>query len=154
MSYGLVLLATGVVTLFWLFFMLADYGWERKKRLGLDVQARSATFCKWSEQTDYELYSWIRYLVIMLLTYVNTVGVIAAEPESAERLISLVRLFWAFSIAILFSITLLTIDRYWDRSRRRGFNRIQASFFWSYFWLRYPGLILVTLSAAKRGLQP
>jgi hypothetical protein len=131
-----------------------DYGWERKKRFGLDVQARSAAFCKWSEQTDYELYSWIRYLVIMLLTYVNTVGVIAAEPESVEGLISLVRLFWTFSVAILFSIILLAIDRYLDRSRRRGLNRIQASFFWSYFWLRHPALILVTLSAAKRGLQP
>ena len=70
----------------------------------MDVQARSAAFCKWSEQTDYELYSWIRYLVIMLLTYVNTVGVIASEPESVEGLISLVRLFWTFLVAILFSI--------------------------------------------------
>jgi hypothetical protein len=72
-SHGILLLAAGVLTFFGCFFMLADYGWERKKCRGLATQARPSTFGMRSERTEYESYSWIRYLVIMLLTYVNAV---------------------------------------------------------------------------------
>jgi hypothetical protein len=134
--------------------MLADYGWERKKCRGLEAQARPSGFGMISERTEYEWYSWIRYLVIMLLTYVNAIRVIDFEAQNEEGLVSPVRTFWACSAVILFSIGLFAVDGYWDRRRRRGLSWSQASVFWSYFWLRYPALILATIIAARRGLQP
>ena len=80
------LLAAGVLMFFSVFFSLADYGWERKKCRGLDALARPSTFGMRSERAEYEWYSWIRYLVIMLLTYVNTVGVIDSEAQNKEGL--------------------------------------------------------------------
>jgi hypothetical protein len=146
--------AAGVLAFFWLFFMLADYGWERKKCRGLEAQARPSAFGMISERGEYRWYSWIRYLVIMLLTYVNAIGVIDSEAQNEEGLVSPVRTFWACSVVILFSIGLFAIDGYWDRRRRRALSWSQASVFWSYFWLRYPALILATIIAARRGLQP
>jgi len=54
--------------------------------------------------------SHIRYLTIILLTYINTTAVINSEPESHDNLVSPLRMFWLFLIVILFSIALLTID--------------------------------------------
>jgi glycosyltransferase involved in cell wall biosynthesis len=153
-STSLVLIAVGVVTFLWLFFMLADYGWERKKCRGLDVVVRPNRFGMRSEKTEYEWYSWIRYLAITLLTYVNAVGVIDSGPQGTVRLVSPIRMFWASAFVILFSILFLAIDGYWDRRRRHGLSIVHARFFWSYFWLRYPVLISLTVIAAKRGLRP
>jgi hypothetical protein len=153
-SHNFLLFAGGFLTLFWLFFMLADYGWEVKKCRGLDVQVRLRAFGMQSERAEYEWYSWIRYLAIILLAYLNSIGVIDSEPAANDGLVSPVRMVWAFSAVILFSIALLAIDRYWDRKRRCGLRRIHAAIFWSYFWLRYPALILATIAATKRGLQP
>jgi hypothetical protein len=55
-----------------------------------------------SERAEYESYSWIRYLVIMLLTYVNAVGVIDSEAQNKEGLVSPIRMFWSFSVVTLF----------------------------------------------------
>jgi hypothetical protein len=154
MSHGLLLFAAGVLTFFWFLFMLADYGWERKKCRGLDAQAQPRTFGAQSEQVEYEWYSWIRFFVTMLLTYLNAVGAIDSEPKYNDGLVSPVRMFWSFCAVILFSIGLLAIDGYWDRKRRRGLSGRQKSIFWSYFWLRYPALILATITATKQGLHP
>ena len=154
MSHSLVLLAVGVVAFSWLLFMLADYGWERRKCRGLDAQGRPSRFGMRSERAEYEWYSWIRYLVIILLTYINAVGVIDSEPQQTEILVSPVRMVWAFSAVILLSSALLAIDGYWDRRRQRKLSRIHAGVFWAYFWLRYLALILATITATKRGLQP
>ena len=86
--HGLILLGGGVLTFFWLLFMLADYGWERKKRRGLDLQVRTNWLGKRQERATYEWYSWIRYLAIILLTYINVVGVIDSEPEKNAGLAS------------------------------------------------------------------
>ena len=154
MSHSLVLLSAGVVTFSWLFFMLADYRWEKKKRRGLDLKVRPARFGTQSERAEYEWYSWIRYLAVILVTYLNTAGLMTSEPGNTEGIVSPIRIVWAFSFVIFLSIVLLAIDGYWDRMRRRGLNRIHASLFWSYFWLRYPVLIWTTITATKRGLQP
>ena len=150
----LVLLAAGVLVFFWLFFMLADYGWERKKCRGLDARVRPSRFGMRSERAEYDWYSWIRYLVIILLTYINAVGAIDSQFQDTESHVSPVRMVWAFFAVILFSIALLAIDGYWDRRRKRGWSRIYAIAFWLYFWLRYPALILATITATERGLQP
>lgn len=63
-----ILLAAGVVTSSWFFFMLADYGWERKKSRGLGIKDRPSKLGTQSERTDYEWYSWIRYLAVILVT--------------------------------------------------------------------------------------
>jgi hypothetical protein len=153
-SYSLLLLAACVLILFWLFFMLADYSWERKKCRGLDACVRPGTFGTRSERAEYEWYSWIRYAVIILLTYVNTIGLIDSKLQERESFASPSRMFWTFSIVILFSIALLAVDGYWDRRRAHGFSRIYTRVFWSYFWLRYPILIIATITATMRGLQP
>ncbi len=153
MLHGLLFLAGGILASLWLFFMLADYGWERKKGRGLNAQARPGTFGLRSERAEYEWYSWARYLAIILLTYINTVGFLDSQSPNTGNLISPIRMVRAVSIAIFFSIVLLVIDSYWDLTRRRGLSGIYASIFWSYFWLRYPSLILVTITATKRGLH-
>ncbi len=150
--HGLILLGGGVLTFFWLLFMLADYGWERKKRRGLDLQVRTNWLGKRQERATYEWYSWIRYLAIILLTYINVVGVIDSEPEKNAGLASPLRMFWLLSIVILFSIALLAIDGYWDRQWRYELSSIQKTVFWLYFWLRYPVLILATIQLTRRGL--
>jgi hypothetical protein len=132
--HSLQLLADGFMTLLRVYFKLADYGWESKKCRGLDVQAPSGRFGQRSERAEHEWYSWSRYLAIILLTYLNSVGVIDSEAQYNERFVSPARMFWAFSAVILFSIVLLAIDGYWDRRRRRGLSRIHAGVFWSYFW--------------------
>jgi hypothetical protein len=151
-SHSFALFAAGVLTFFWLLFMLADYDWERKKWRGLDAQGRTGTFGMRSERAEYEWYSWIRYLVIILLTYVNAVGVIDSGRQNTESLVLPARMFWAFSVVILFSILLVAIDAYWDRRRQQGLSGIYGVVFWSYFWLRYPALILATITATERGL--
>lgn len=134
--------------------MLADYGWEAKKGRGLDMQVRLPAFGMQSERAEYAWYSWIRYLVIILLAYLNSIGAIDSEPPDHDGLVSPARMVCAFAAVIVFSIALLAIDGYWDRRRRRGLSGIHAAIFWSYFWLRYPALILATIIATKRGLQP
>ncbi len=107
-----------------------------------------------SERAEYEAYSWIRYLAAILLTYLNTIDVFNYERQDNDTIVSPIRMFWAFSVLILFSIGLLAIDGFWDRMRRRRLTRVYEMAFWSYFWLRYPALFLATMTATKRGLQP
>jgi hypothetical protein len=97
--------------------MLADYGWERKKCRGLDIQVRPVTLGMRSDRAECEWYFWIRYLVTILLAFVNAVEVVDSEPQHAESRVSRVRIFRAFSVVIFFSILLLAIDGYWDRRR-------------------------------------
>src|SRR5580704_9565811 len=80
-SPSIILIVAGALTFFWLFFMLDDYGWERKKCRGLDTQARPHMFGKRSEQAEYAWYSRGRYLAIILLTYLNSVGVIDSDLQ-------------------------------------------------------------------------
>jgi hypothetical protein len=152
-SHSVLLFTGGFLTFFCLFLILADYGWESKKRRGLDARVRPSAFGMRSERSEYEWYSWIRYLVIILLAYLNSVGEIASVPAQNESLASPLRMVWAFSLVILFSVVLLAVDEYWDRKRRRGLNGLLAGVFWSYFWLRYPALILATIAATKAGLS-
>lgn len=152
-SRSFVLLGAGVLTFLYLFLIIADYGWENKKRRGLSLQTRTTRLGKRSERAVYEWYSWIRYLGIILLTYINAMSVIESEPGKTAAFESPVRMFWLFLIVILFAIALLEIDGYWDRQRRQGLNGIQTALFWSYFWLRYPALILATIQATRQGLQ-
>jgi hypothetical protein len=152
--HGLVLLAAGVITFSSLFFILADYGWEKRKCRGLDAKVRSGGFGTQSERAEYEWYAWIRYLAVILVTCLNTTWLMNSEPQNTEPLVSPSRMFWAFSVVIFVSIVLLATDCYWDRRRQRRLSRIHASLFWSYFWLRYPFLVWMTITATRRGLQP
>ena len=154
MSRSQLLREAGTLTLFWIFFILTDYGWERKKQRGLDVQPRPGRLGMQSERTEYEAFSWIRYLAVILLTYFNTIDVLNYERQVNDSMVSPTRMFWVFSALILCSVGLLAIDRSWDRMRRRGLTRVYEMAFWSYFWLRYPALFLATMTATKRGLQP
>lgn len=149
MPHSIVLPGLAIFACFYAFFMLADYGWEKKKQRGLDRCVRTG---KWSEATEYEWYSWIRYLAVILLTYSNAVPALESDPERNDGPKSPVRLLFLFCIVILFSIALLAIDGYWERYRPRRFNKTQTAAFWSYFWLRYPALIFVTIQLARRGL--
>ena len=148
MSFGFLLLAAGTLIFFWLFFMLADYSWESKKLRGLDSAVRPGGS---SEKAEYRWYSWVRYLTVIALTYVNAFVLVGSQIPGRENPS---RVLAAISLVIVFAIMLLMIDSFWDRSRRRGLSRIHAGVFWSYFWLRYPALILATIAAATRGLQP
>ena len=150
----LVQIIVAILIFLWLFFMLADWGWERKKRRGLDLVVRTSWLGNRSERSEYEWYSWIRYLAVILVVYLNTFAVIDSKSPGSEGLVSPLRMVWATSIVIFFSIVLLAIDSYWDRSWRRGLNRKYARVFWFYFWVRYPALVLATITTTKRGLQP
>ena len=153
-SYALLSLLAGILIFLWFFFMLADYGWERKKRRGLDSQVRTIWLGAGSERAEYEWYSWIRYLTVVLVAYLNTIAVIDSKSQDNEGLVSPPRMVWAFSIVIFSSIVLVAIDGYWDRRWHRGLDGTCAGVFWFYFWLRYPALVLVTIIATRRGLQP
>jgi hypothetical protein len=151
-SQSMVLLGAGILILFWFFLMLEDYSWEKRKCNGLDVEVRSSGFGKQSEQAEYDDWCWIRYPAIILVTFLYSVMVIGSKPQGNTGLVSTWRMIWAFSPVILFSIALIAIDRYLDRRRRGGLSRSQTCAFWTYFWLRYPALILATITATKWGL--
>jgi hypothetical protein len=144
------LLAAGTLIFFWLLFIVADYSWEKKKRRGLDARAGSGFGGSSSERADYRWYSWIRYLTMILLTYINTL-VLETSQDQVEENPS--RLLEAISLVIILSIVLLLVDGLWERKRRRVLSGFFSGFFWSYFWLRYPVLIAATIAAARRGLQ-
>jgi hypothetical protein len=152
-SSNLALLGGGVLIFFLLFFMVADYGWERRKRRGLDAQVRPGKFILRSERAEYEWYSRTRYALIILLTCLNSAAVANSNPTSNESLMSPERVVVAFSAVILISIALGAIDGYWDRKRQRGLTGRHGALFWSHYWLRYPVLILATIAATKRVLQ-
>lgn len=133
--------------------MVADYGWERRKRRGLDAQVRPGKIIMRSERAEYGWYSWTRYALIILLTYLNSAAVINFNPTGNESLMSPGRVVVAFSAVILISIALRAIDGFWDRKRQRGLCGRHATLFWSYYWLRYPVLIVATITATKRGLH-
>lgn len=154
MPHSLVLLAACVLTFFWLFSVLADYGWETRKRRTLVTPARLGALRKPSERREYAWYAWIRYLMTILIAYVNAMGLIGSEPQRAATVLSPFRTLCAISAVILFSIALLAIDGYWDRSRQGPPTAIRAWIFWFYFWLRYPALILATFEATSRTWQP
>jgi hypothetical protein len=144
------LLAAATLAFFWMLFMLADYSWEKKKRRGLDSRVRSRSGFP-TERAEYQWYSWIQYLLTILLTYINALVLLTSQDQHEENPI---RLLEAISLVIMLSIVLLLFDGLWERERRRGQPGICSVIFWSYFWLRYPVLIVATLQAAKLGLQP
>ena len=47
-----------ILIFLWVFFMLADWGWEKKKRRGLDLVVRASWLGNRSERGEYEWYSW------------------------------------------------------------------------------------------------
>jgi len=153
-SHMLLPVIAAILIFLWVFFMLADWGWEKKKRRGLDLVVRASWLGNRSERGEYEWYSWIRYLAVILVAYLNTFAVIDSKVPGSKSLVSPLRMVWAASIVIFFSIVLLAIDSYWDRRWRCALNRTYARVFWFYFWLRYPALVLATITATKRGLQP
>ena len=123
------------------------------KRRGLNSQVRTSWLGAGSQRAEYEWYSWIRYLTVVLVAYLNTIAVIDSKSQDNEGLVSPPGMVWAFSIVIFFSIVLVALDGYWDRRWRRGLDGTCAGVFWFYFWLRYPALVLVTIIATRRGLQ-
>lgn len=143
-------LAVGTLVFFWLLFMLADYSWETKKHRGLDSRVRARPSGFPTETAEYRWYSWIQYLLTILLTYLNALVLLTSEDRHEENPI---RLLGAISSVITLSIVLLFFDGLWERKRRRNLSRICSVIFWSYFWLRYPALIVATLQPAKFGLQ-
>jgi hypothetical protein len=104
--HDLVLLSGGTLLFFWLLLMLADYGWEQKKRRGLDAQALNGRQIglEGRERSTYGWYSWVRYLGMILLTYINVVALMDSEPERDDGLVQPLRMFWLFLIVILISI--------------------------------------------------
>ena len=145
MSFGSLLLAAGTLAFFWLFFMLADYSWETKKLRGLDSRVQPGDS---SEKAEYCWYSWVRYLTVIGLTYVNAFVLVGSDIPGRENP---ARVLAAISLVIALGIVLHAFDSFWDRRRRRSLRRIYAGLFWFYFWLRYPVLILATIAAATRG---
>lgn len=150
MSHSLILLGLFILVGLYAFFMLADYGWERRKLRGFDPDVPEG---EWSEARQYAWYSWIRYLAVILLTYINAIAIIESRREQNEGLQSPLRMLWLFCIVVLFSVALVAIDGYWERYRLRGLNNSQTALFWSYFWLRYPALIFITIQLTTRGLH-
>jgi hypothetical protein len=144
-------LAVGTLVFFWLLFMLADYSREKKKRRGLDSRVRSRPSGFPTERTEYQWYTWIQYLLTILLTYFNTPVPLPSQDQHEENPI---RLLEVISLVIIPSIVLLLFDGLWERKRRRSLSRTCSVIFWSCFWLRYPVLIVATRQAAKLGLQP
>jgi hypothetical protein len=144
------LLAAATLIFFWLLFVVADYSWEKKKRRGLDARRGSGFGGFSSERADYRWYSWIRYLTMILLTYLNAL-VLGISQDQGEENPS--RLLEAISLVIALSIVLLLVDDLWERKSRRKRSGVFSGFFWSYFWLRYPVLIAATIVAARRGLE-
>jgi hypothetical protein len=150
MSHNVLLAGLFAFGGFYAFFMLADYGWEKRKRRGLDRRARRG---RWSEEAEHSWYSWTRYLAVILLTYLNAVVFIQSQPDQLDQTASPVRILLLLGIAVLFSIALLALDGSWDRSKQRGMNRAQSAAFWSYFWLRYPALIILTVQLTRHGFR-
>jgi hypothetical protein len=152
--HGLVLFSGGTLLFFWLLLMLADYGWEQKKRHGLDAQSQNGRQIQGRKRSTYGWYSWARYLAMILLTYINAIAIMNSEPQKDSGLVSSSRMFWLFLIVILLAIALLTIDGYWDRRRRDELRRAWKVLFWLYFWIRYPVLVIATVQLTRMGLQP
>ncbi len=150
--HNVVLLGGGTVAFFWLLLMLADYGWERKKRRGFAPGPLPDRREQLRERTTYGWYSWVRYLIIILLTYINTVAVLNSGPDNHESFVSPLRVVSLFLIVILFSIALLIIDGYWDR-RRGELMGSRKTLFFLYFWIRYPALIFATIQLTRRGFE-
>jgi hypothetical protein len=135
--HAFVVLAVATVAFSSVFFLLADYGWESRKRHqeGRDFNA-------------YAWYSWFRYLAIILLTYLNASPLFSSENP---LFFSAARTLYMISLVVLLSIAFLRIDRYWDRQLSRSSSRVKTLTFWIYFWLRYPALIAATIQATRRG---
>jgi hypothetical protein len=149
-SLVFLLVAAGTLTFFWLFFMLLDYSWEDKKLRGLDPSVRPIALGSSSERAEYRRYSWVRYLTIVTLTYINTLVLTVSRVRGEENS---ARVLGATALILLVATVLHAVDSFWDRKRRRGLRRIEAGIFWSYFWLRYPALILATVTAGKWAIQ-
>jgi hypothetical protein len=145
-SSGFLLLAAGTLIFFWLFFMLADYSWESKKLRGLDSRVRPEGS---SERAEYRWYSWVRYLTVVALTYLNTFVLVVSQIPGRENPSDVLA---AILLVIVLVLLLHVVDNFWDRKRPRGLSRVHRGLFWSYFWARYPALILATIAAATRGL--
>ena len=66
----------------------------------------------------------IRYAVIILLTCVNTIGLIRFRASKSGKVFVRPHACSGHSrLSILFSIALIAIDGYWDRSRAHGFSK-------------------------------
>jgi hypothetical protein len=152
MSHRFIPLAIGTLAFFWLLLMLADYGWERRNRPGLKANARPGRDENRSEDPGYMGYWWVRYPVIILITYLNAIGLFDSNPRQKSHAASALRFLEPLFSLIICTFLLLAIDRYWDRKRPSRFTRFDAGLFWSYFSVRYPILILATLIATKHSL--
>lgn len=152
-SHSFLVLSVCTLACLCLLFLLADLNWESKKvqsfgRVPGDPWARAQR-----GSGEYRRYSWVRYLTIVLLTYVNVVGVVESKPENYSGVASPIRMLAMISLLLLFSLALLAIDGYWGRQRPAEFSGLRRLIFWFYFWLRYPALICATVEVTKRGLE-
>ena len=152
MPHGFAALATSTMACVCALLLLADYGWERRKRDAANRQASAVWIGPSYKPAEYRSYSWIRYLAIILITYINVEPILTSEPPTQPVLFSPARIFYLFSLVVLLSIAFLKIDNYWDRRRARTITTPQAFLFWCYFWIRYPALIAATIQATRGGL--
>lgn len=152
MLHPLFLLGAIVLVLFCWFFLVADYARELKRPRGPfkviegdSGETANAASGRW-------WYSWVRYLSIILLTYVTYLWIFDPNIRRSEATTSPARLLCLAWVLLLFSVALLATDGYWELKRRRGLSGPQRAPFWSYFVLRYPLLILGTTQVIRRGL--
>jgi hypothetical protein len=143
------LLAAGVLIFSCLFFMWADYSWERQKR-GSPAQAGSGYSPP--SQRGKVGHSWSRYLKLTMLAYVITLVLIESQAPRHEVLLLPTRMAWTILLLIFLSVIPFAIDTYWDRKGHGGPTKAYTNIFWLYFWLKYPVLIAVTIAATARGL--
>jgi hypothetical protein len=148
-SSALSLLAAGVLIFCCLFFMWADYSWEKRQRDS--VAQAGAAYGRSSPQETFA-HSWGRYLKMTMLAYVLTLVLIESQTPQHEVLLLPARMAWTILLLVFFSVIPFAIDAYWDRQSRRGSTKAHTSVFWIYFWLKYPVLIAITIAATARGL--
>lgn len=149
MSFGRLLIGSGLVAFFWIVFVLSDLHKERRKLRGLNTKS-------WwifpSEAEEYPWYSWMRYWFIIMVTHAAT-RLVLGFPQAPETF-SLWRFALASAIVLGFFAFLVTSDRSWDKKKRHGnLTQPQERRFWVYWWLRYPGLVSLTVWATTFVLQ-
>jgi hypothetical protein len=151
-AHSLFLFGAIVLVLFSLFFLAADYGREVKKRRPFKVEQGDSGAVNGGPGRWW--YSWVRYLAVILLTYITYLWVFDPHSGRSAAFTSPSRVLCLGWVLLLFSIALLATDGYWDLKLRRGrgLSGPQRAAFWSYFVLRYPLLIVGTMQVIRRGL--
>jgi hypothetical protein len=139
-----------VLVLFCMFFLVADYSREVKKRRPFRVAQGERGGTKGGPGSWW--HSWVRYLAVILLTYVTSMWIFDGGSARNTAVVSPARLLCLAWVLLLFSIALLATDGYWDLKHRKGLSGAQRAAFWSYFVLRYPLLIVGTMQVIRRGL--